>query len=116
MRAQLSGLELEYETFGSNNDPLVLLIIGFSQQLTAWDARFCAQLAARGFRVVRFDNRDAGLSTKIAAAPPPRLSAIAGGDLSTVSYGIDDMANDAAALIEALAAGSKSGSAHVVGV
>jgi pimeloyl-ACP methyl ester carboxylesterase len=116
MRAQLSGLELEYETFGSNNDPLVLLIIGFSQQLTAWDARFCAQLAARGFRVVRFDNRDAGLSTKIDGAPRPRLSAIAAGDLSTVSYGIDDMANDAAALIEALAPGSKSASAHVVGV
>jgi pimeloyl-ACP methyl ester carboxylesterase len=112
MRVRARDLELEYETFGTAADPPVVLVMGFSQQLTAWDARFCAQLAARGFYVVRFDNRDVGLSTKISSAQRPNIPAIAGGDLSTVAYGIEDMADDTAALIEGLGLGA----AHVVGV
>jgi pimeloyl-ACP methyl ester carboxylesterase len=88
--------------------------MGFSQQLTAWDADFCKRLAARGFRVVRFDNRDAGLSTSAAPAadaPRPNVMAIAGGDLSSMAYGLEAMADDTAGLIEWLGVES----AHVVG-
>jgi pimeloyl-ACP methyl ester carboxylesterase len=111
MRAATNGLELEYETFGNEADPPVLLVMGFSQQLIAWDVAFCTQLAARGFRVIRFDNRDAGLSTK-ADVPRPNIPAIFGGDHSTVPYSIADMADDAAGLIAALGLEA----AHVVGV
>jgi pimeloyl-ACP methyl ester carboxylesterase len=99
MRASTNGVELEYETFGKEGDPPVVLVMGFSQQLIAWDTEFCTRLAARGFRVVRFDNRDVGLSTKI-DGPRPNIPAILGGDRSTVSYGIDDMADDTAGLVE----------------
>jgi pimeloyl-ACP methyl ester carboxylesterase len=115
MRARVNGIELEYELFGSAGSaeaPLVVLISGFSQQMTGWDPMFCERLARRGFRVVRFDNRDVGLSTKIEGGPRPRLRAIAGGDLSTQSYALTAMADDTAGLIEALGAAS----AHVVGV
>jgi len=99
MRASTNGLELEYETFGNEADPPIVLIMGFSQQLIAWDAAFCTRLAARGFRVVRFDNRDVGLSGKV-EGPRPNIPAILGGDRATVTYGIDDMADDTAGLIE----------------
>jgi len=105
-------VELEYETFGNEGDPAVLLVMGFSQQLTAWDVGFCTHLAGRGFRVIRFDNRDVGLSTKIEKAPRPNIPAIFGGDRSTVAYGIPDMADDAAGLLDALGIEA----AHVVGV
>ncbi len=105
-------VELEYETFGNEGDPAVLLVMGFSQQLTAWEVGFCTRLADRGFRVIRFDNRDVGLSTKIEKAPRPIISAILGGDRSTVTYGIPDMADDAAGLLGALGIEA----AHVVGV
>jgi pimeloyl-ACP methyl ester carboxylesterase len=112
MRAATNGVELEYETFGNREDPAVLLVMGFSQQLIAWDVRFCTQLAARGFYVIRFDNRDVGLSTKMEKAPRPNIPAILGGDRSTVAYGIADMADDAAGLLGALGIEA----AHVVGV
>ncbi len=112
MRAATNGLELEYETFGSEKDPPVLLVMGFAQQLIAWDVGFCTQLAARGLRVIRFDNRDVGLSSKIDTAPRPNILAIIGGDRSTVAYGLADMADDTAGLIAALGLDA----AHVVGV
>jgi pimeloyl-ACP methyl ester carboxylesterase len=112
MRAATNGLELEYETFGNEGDPPVLLVMGFSQQLIAWDVRFCAQLAARGFYVIRFDNRDVGLSTKISAATRPNIMAIMSGDRSSVAYGLEDMADDADGLLAAL----ELSAATVVGV
>jgi pimeloyl-ACP methyl ester carboxylesterase len=112
MRAATNGLELEYETFGNQGDPAVLLVIGFAQQLITWDVAFCSQLAARGFYVIRFDNRDVGLSTKMTSLGRPNIPAILGGDLSTVTYGLEDMADDAAGLVAALGVGA----AHVVGV
>jgi pimeloyl-ACP methyl ester carboxylesterase len=112
MHAATNGLELEYETFGNPGNPAVLLVIGFAQQLLAWDVGFCGQLADRGFYVIRFDNRDVGLSTKMTSLERPNIPAILGGDSSTVTYGIEDMAEDAAGLIAALGVGS----AHVVGV
>ena len=112
MRASANGLELEYSTFGREGDPPIVLIAGFSQQLTFWEPAFCAELASRGFHVVVFDNRDVGLSTKIASAVRPRLAAIASGDRSTVAYGLEAMADDTAGLLDALGLGS----AHVAGV
>jgi pimeloyl-ACP methyl ester carboxylesterase len=112
MRVTSNGLELEYETFGNKEDPAVLLVMGFSQQMIAWEVGFCTQLAARGFQVVRFDNRDVGLSTKLTMKGRPNILAILGGDRSTVPYGIADMADDTAGLIAELGLGA----AHVVGV
>jgi pimeloyl-ACP methyl ester carboxylesterase len=112
MRVQAHGIDIEYEECGSASAPPMVLAMGFSQQLIAWDDPFCEALAARGFRVVRFDNRDVGLSSKFGSAPVPNLAAILAGDLSTVAYAIEDMADDAAALIEALGLGAP----HVVGV
>ncbi len=112
MRARANGLELEYASYGREGDPPIVLIMGFAQQLIAWEPAFCAELASRGFFVIVFDNRDVGLSTKIASAPAPRFSAIVSGDRSTVAYGIEDMADDTAGLIEAL----DLGPAHVAGV
>src|SRR5579862_4004612 len=112
MRVALRDLELEYETFGAPGAPPVLLIAGFSQQLTSWDPLFCEHLAGRGFFVVRFDNRDVGLSTKLDGAPRPKIPAILSGDLSSMAYGIEDMADDAAGLVDALGLGA----AHLVGV
>jgi pimeloyl-ACP methyl ester carboxylesterase len=115
MRVGTNGIEIEYKTFGEPHDqrgsPLVL-VTGFSQQLIRWDERFCALLAARGFFVVVFDNRDAGLSTKMDGASWPNLPAIFSGDTSTLAYTIDEMADDTAGLIHSVAGGS----AHVVGL
>ncbi len=112
MRAKANGLELEYETFGDPKDPPLVLVIGFGQQLIDYDERFCEKLAARGLRVVRFDNRDSGLSTRLEGAPRPVLMRIMAGDLSSLAYSIEDMADDTAGLIAAL--GSES--AHVAGL
>jgi len=112
MRVRVRGVDLEYETFGSAGDPPMVLIMGFAQQLIAWADSFCQQLAARRFHVVRFDNRDIGLSTKFDSAPRPNIPAILGGDKTTVAYAIDDMADDTAGLIEELGFVS----AHMVGL
>src|SRR4051812_40400699 len=95
MKAQANGIELEYESIGDPRDPTLLLIMGFSVQMIAWDDELCRLLADRGFRVVRFDNRDVGLSSKITGG----------------SYTLDDMAGDARGLLEWLGVQS----AHVVG-
>ena len=63
-RAQTNGIELEYETFGDPSKPTMLLIMGLGVQMLGWDERFCNMLADRGFYVIRFDNRDIGLSTQ----------------------------------------------------
>src|SRR3954468_15420336 len=64
-----NGVELEYETFGNPADPTLLLVMGFGTQLIGWDAELCRQLADRGRQVIRYDNRDCGLSTKWDAQP-----------------------------------------------
>ena len=58
-----NGIRIEYESFGSNDAPVIVLIMGLGMQLIAWPDPFCEKLAAAGFRVIRFDNRDIGLST-----------------------------------------------------
>jgi pimeloyl-ACP methyl ester carboxylesterase len=111
MRARANGLELEYDTFGSPRNAPLVLIMGFAQQLIGWDEAFCEQLARRDFFVVRFDNRDIGLSTKLEGAPLPDIAAILGGDMSTRAYSMEDMADDTAGLLDALGFVT----AHVVG-
>jgi pimeloyl-ACP methyl ester carboxylesterase len=112
-RARVStGIELEYDVFGQDGAPTLVLVMGFSLQMTAWDPRFCGALAARGFRVVRFDNRDVGKSTKLSDAGFPDFARAMMGDRSAAPYHVEDMADDLAGLIEAL--GVKA--AHVVGV
>ena len=106
-----NGIDIEYDEFGKPDDPALLLIMGFTAQMIAWDERLCQQLAGRGFRVIRFDNRDVGLSSKIEGGPEPDVSAAMDGDTSSASYTIDDMADDAAGLPDALGIGR----AHIVG-
>ena len=95
-----NGITLEYEVIGAD-EPVIVLIMGLHAQLLVWDDRFCEALAARGFRVLRFDNRDAGLSSRVPDAPPGELA-----------YTMDDMATDVAALLDAL----HIDAAHVVGM
>ncbi len=111
-RVPANGVEIEYEELGDPSGEPALLIMGLGMQLVAWDDDFCAQLGARGFRVVRFDNRDAGLSTHQSTAPEPDVLAALTGDHSSASYTLDDMADDTAALLDAL----HLDSVHVIGV
>ena len=89
----------------------LLLIGGLGSQLLSWDEEFCEQLRDRGFYVIRYDNRDAGLSTKMEDAGEPDLLAAFGGDANP-AYHLDDLAADAAGLLTAL----RIPAAHVVGV
>lgn len=113
---EANGLRIEYDTFGDASHPPVLLVMGLAGQMVAWDEEFCARLAARGFYVVRFDNRDIGRSTWLDAEPVPNLFALVHaqrrGIPFRVPYLIPDLAEDALALLEALGIAS----AHVVGV
>lgn len=112
--APANGIELAYETFGDPSDPTLLLIMGLNAQRVMWDEGFCALLVARGFHVVRFDNRDVGQSTWI-DTPGLDVGAtvmeVFGGDTSHVPYLISDMAADAAGLLKQLDVES----AHIVG-
>ena len=110
-KAPSNGIELEYDEFGDPGDPTLLLIMGFSAQMTYWHERFCQSLAGAGYHVVRFDNRDVGLSSRVTGGPTPDLGAALGGDTSSASYTLDDMADDAAGLLDALGIED----AHVVG-
>ncbi|MGY1782974.1 alpha/beta fold hydrolase [Geodermatophilus sp. SYSU D01036] len=104
-------VDLAYETFGSAGDPPLLLVMGLATQMIGWPDEFCRMLAERGLYVVRFDNRDIGLSTHLDDAGAPDVLAVMGGDHSRVPYRLADMADDTAALLDALGIDS----AHVVG-
>jgi pimeloyl-ACP methyl ester carboxylesterase len=73
-RVRANGIDIEYEGFGRDGDPLVLLIMGFAAQLLFWPEPLCQGLAAKGFCVVRFDNRDIGKSTHLCDRGTPRAS------------------------------------------
>jgi pimeloyl-ACP methyl ester carboxylesterase len=105
------GIALAYETFGRPADPPLLLIMGLGAQLLSWPEDFCRELVSRHLFVVRFDNRDVGLSSHLHTAPLPDMAAIMAGDPSSAPYSLSDMAADAAGLIEGLGLGS----AHIVG-
>lgn len=115
-RARVNGIELVYDTFGDSSAPPLLLVMGLGGQMIAWDEEFCAQLAARGYWVIRFDNRDVGLSTKLDEAGVPGvftlMQAQAQSEAAQAPYTLRDMADDAVGLLDALSVAS----AHVVGI
>lgn len=113
-RAQANGIELEYDTFGDSGRPAMLLIMGLGVQMLGWDERFCNMLADRGYHVVRFDNRDVGLSSRIDGRVNVLavMRAAAAGEPPAVPYLLSDMAADAAGLLDHLGVER----AHVVGV
>jgi pimeloyl-ACP methyl ester carboxylesterase len=106
-----AGLDIAYQRLGNTGAPAVLLIMGVAAQSIHWPDAFCGALVDRGLQIIRFDNRDAGLSTHLTDAPTPNLPAVLAGDLSSVSYTLSDMAADAAGLLDALGIEK----AHVVG-
>jgi pimeloyl-ACP methyl ester carboxylesterase len=112
--AGVNGIEIYYETFGDPAGPTMLLVNGLGGQLLEWDVDLCEMFVARGFRVVRFDNRDVGLSTHLEGdADILTLLASMGSDRApSVPYLLSDMADDAAGLLDRLAVER----AHVVGV
>ncbi|MBN1260674.1 MAG: alpha/beta fold hydrolase [Anaerolineae bacterium] len=113
--SRTSGVEIAYEARGAPGAPAILLIAGLGDQLLSWPDAFCERLAAQGFRVVRFDNRDVGLSTSFEEAKAPGLPALVWayirGKTLPVPYTLEDMAEDAMGVLDALG----SASAHVVG-
>ncbi len=110
-RARVNGLELEYDSFGSPEDPPLVLVMGLGAQMVTWEIGFCELLTEGGFHVVRFDNRDIGLSSYLDDLPAPDLAALASGDLATAPYLLSDLASDVTGLFDAL--GFER--AHVVG-
>jgi pimeloyl-ACP methyl ester carboxylesterase len=108
--ARVGEHELCYETFGDLADPALLLVMGLGTQMIAWHDDFCALLARRGFHVIRFDNRDAGRSSRSRGRPPGALELLARRPRDP-AYTLDDMADDAAGLLDAL----EIEAAHVVG-
>ncbi len=112
---EANGLRLAYDEFGTEHDTVILLIMGLGTQMIAWPDVFCEDLAARGYRVIRFDNRDIGLSQKMEGAQSPGLASLMLrsrlGMSLRVPYKLHDMAEDAVDLMNALGVGS----AHLVG-
>ena len=111
-----NGIELCWDSFGDEGAPPLVLIMGLAAQMIAWHDGFCEQLAERGFRVIRFDNRDIGLSTRFDAAGVPNVgtalaAALQGQPVTGAPYRLIDMAADAVGLLDAL----DIERAHVVG-
>jgi len=110
-----TGIEIEYETFGSSANPAVLLVSGFTAQLLMWPADFCRLIADSGFHVIRFDNRDCGLSTKLDGKPVDTdgviRAALLDEQVPAVPYTLSHMAADAVGLLDVLGIDR----AHVVG-
>ena len=113
-----SGLALEYESYGSDSDPPVLMVMGIGTQLVGWPRDFCQQLAAGGRRVISFDNRDCGLSVRldgVDARVEEVHAAVSAGDLTRARalapYTLSDMSDDGFGLLSALGIER----AHVVG-
>jgi pimeloyl-ACP methyl ester carboxylesterase len=109
--ARAGEMELCYETFGDAGAPPMLLVIGLGTQMILWEDDFCETLAGHGFFVIRFDNRDVGRSTILRDARIPTKLQLLLRDRRAAAYSLDDMAGDAAGLLEQLGIGS----AHVVG-
>ena len=111
-----NGVRLAYDEFGDSTNPAMLLIMGLATQMIAWPEAFCEQLAAQGYWVIRYDNRDIGLSEKIESAKPPNIAKlIIQSKLRMtvkVPYSLKDMADDSVGLLDAL----EIDKAHIVGV
>jgi pimeloyl-ACP methyl ester carboxylesterase len=101
-RADTGAVELAYETFGDPSQPAVLLIMGLATQMLGWPDQLCHDLAERGRFVVRFDNRDIGLSTHLEEAGLPDLQRAFAGDPAAAPYGLSDLAADTIGLLDSL--------------
>ncbi|MFI4998791.1 MAG: alpha/beta fold hydrolase [Reyranellales bacterium] len=114
-RTKANGIEIEYETVGRKSDPALLLIMGLGAQLTIWPDALFEGLAKQGFNVIRFDNRDAGLSTNFGSWGLPNIPAALQkamkGERPNTPYDLNDMAADALGLLDALGIEK----AHMVG-
>ena len=113
--ARANGIDIAYQTFGDKDASPLILIMGLGSQMVLWDGEFCRKLAAGGYRVIRFDNRDIGLSTKLDWMQVPDTTAVAAalqrGEVPALPYTLEDMAADTAALLTALGYDK----AHIVG-
>jgi pimeloyl-ACP methyl ester carboxylesterase len=111
LRAPVNGVELAYQELGDPDGEPMMLVMGLGTQMIHWPLGFCELLVGRGFRLIRFDNRDIGHSTWV-DAPVPSRTAMLLGLRRGLAYTLDDMADDLAGLIEHLGVAP----AHVVGV
>jgi pimeloyl-ACP methyl ester carboxylesterase len=115
-RIKTNGMRIEYESFGPVSSEPILLIAGLGEQLTQWPRELCDKLVESGYRVIRFDNRDSGLSSKATSGNTlsysASLAALAEGKSDFAVYSLNDMAKDAVGLLDVL----KIQSAHIVGV
>jgi pimeloyl-ACP methyl ester carboxylesterase len=115
-KVKANGITIAYEDYGSTDREAVLMIMGNGTQLTAWPSELIDELLRRGYRVVIYDNRDVGLSTKFDEAGVPDakevIEAQIAGKPSPLPYSLDDMANDAVGLLDGLGIAR----AHIVGV
>jgi pimeloyl-ACP methyl ester carboxylesterase len=109
--APANGIEIAYQEIGEPDGEPLLLVMGLAVQMLGWDDELCAMLAERGFRAIRFDNRDVGHSTKLEAAGMPRRTDILLGRRRSAAYLLRDMAEDAIGLLDQLGIEA----AHVVG-
>src|ERR671917_492138 len=117
-RARANGVEIEYDTFGDPSDPALLLVMGFTAQMTAWDPAFCQRFVDDGFHVIRFDNRDCGLSTHLDGVDVDVLAFVEAWMAKRedppdvpVPYTLTDMVGDAVAVLDHLGIDR----AHIVG-
>ncbi|MCP4754905.1 MAG: alpha/beta fold hydrolase, partial [Proteobacteria bacterium] len=113
--ANANDIRIEYDTFGEISDPTLLLIAGLGDQMIMWEEEFCGLLAANGLHVVRFDNRDVGLSSKFDEAGIPNvleaMNASLRGERIDPPYTLEDMVDDAIGLLDSL----KIEKAHICG-
>ncbi|MEJ7876809.1 MAG: alpha/beta fold hydrolase [Solirubrobacterales bacterium] len=109
--ARVGELELCWQQFGEDDDPPLLMIMGLGAQMILWPDELCSLIASKGYRVIRFDNRDAGRSTILHDSPSASIPQALRGEIPPGAYLLFDMAGDAAGLLDAL----EIGSAHVVG-
>ncbi|MGB0091212.1 MAG: alpha/beta hydrolase [Solirubrobacteraceae bacterium] len=106
-----SGIDIAFERFGEPEAPPVLLVMGLGMQMLGWADEFCAALVAHRLHVIRFDNRDVGLSTHLSDAPTPDVMAALSRDTSSAAYRLSEMAGDTVGLLDAL----EFDSVHIVG-
>ena len=115
-KAHVNNIEIEYDTFGNSSSKPLLLVMGLGGQMIAWLDEMCEGIANQGFYVIRFDNRDVGLSTKFEEAGLPNLleiyAKVAMGESVDVPYTLEDMADDAIGVLDHL----KVDKAHICGV
>lgn len=114
-KANANNIEIEYDTFGDSSAKPLLLVMGLGAQMIAWFEELCMMLVDKGFYVIRFDNRDVGLSTKFEEAGVPNIMnevmAFQRGETISPPYTVEDMADDAVGLLDAL----NIGKAHICG-